>query len=144
MLGYHQQREKAQAVAQRLANTQGTQQQRQQGPGDGQQQAVEVEAALGQAKQAPAGQVDQDRALHQAAGGSRRVIDMAQVQVQHRYCSNGKDQAHGQRTQPGLLGQQPQGAGQPAGKGYGKTGQGDFYALTIKAQVDHVTQNGPQ
>ena len=69
---------------------------------------------------------------------------MAQVQVQHRDGSDGKHQPHGQRIQPGLLGQQPDGAGEPADEGHGKAGQGDFQALAVQSQINHVAQNGPQ
>ncbi len=103
-----------------------------------------MQAALGQGEQAPAGQVDEDRGLHQAPGGGGRVLDVPQVQVEHRDRGDGEQQADRQGAYPGLRRQQPEGGGQAAGEGNAEARHGDLQALAVQAQVDHVTEDMPQ
>ena len=69
---------------------------------------------------------------------------MPKVQVQHRNGGNGEQQADRQRADPRLRWQQPERRGQAAGKRNAETRQGDFQALAIQVQVDHVTEDVAQ
>ncbi|MNN35803.1 hypothetical protein D3C81_1496670 [compost metagenome] len=93
VLGHHQQRKKASAVQPRLTQAQQAQQHRQASADQGQQQTAQVQAALGDAEHGPAGEVDEDRGLHQPSGRGGWVIDVLQVQIQHRNGGNGEQQS---------------------------------------------------
>ena len=103
-----------------------------------------MQTALGEAEQRPAGQVDKDRGLHQPPRGSGRVIDVTQIQVQHRDRRNREDQADGECVEPRLRRQQPIRDRQPASERHSETRHGDFYALAIQTQVDDVAEDMPK
>ncbi|MCY1557783.1 hypothetical protein D9M68_946610 [compost metagenome] len=67
-----------------------------------------------------------------------------QVQVQHRDRRDRKQQSHRQGADPGLGRQQPERCRQTAGERNDEAWQGDFHALAVQAQVDHVAEDVPQ